>query len=176
MVKLSQATRDLDRASLQELLMEFYTLQISRAIPEVAEQLTPAMGTQDFWDGFDDYFPPNGAMVLAHTDTGALIGMGMMRKMRPDAAEFKRMYVKPEGRGHGIGRRMIEMRISAAREMGLKSIFADTLRASTTMHAIYRDMGFREIPRYPESHTALHFPVVASDLIYFQLDLDSAAT
>ena len=94
-----------------------------------------------------------------------------MRKIRPDAAEFKRMYVRPAGRGQGIGRKMIEMRIEAAKAMGLKTILADTLKASTTMHTIYHDMGFHEIDRYPESHTAIHYPMAAPELIYFQRDL-----
>lgn len=171
MVKIAIANADLDRAALHDMMIEFYTLQIGRANAEIAAALTPEIATQDFWDGYDDYFAPNGVLVLAHGDDNALIGMGMMRKIRPDTAEFKRMYVRPAGRGHGIGRKMIEMRIDAARIMGLRTIVADTLKASTTMHGIYRDMGFRQIDRYPESHTAIHYPQAAPDLIYFQLDL-----
>jgi len=171
MVTLTLADKNLDRDALHEMMLEFYTLQIGRAIPEVAEVLTPQIATQDFWDGFDDYIAPTGALVLGHDPDGALVAMAMMRKIRPDAAEFKRMYVRPAGRGQGIGLKTIEMRLDIARKLGVRTVLADTLRASTTMHDIYRKLGFREIPRYPESHTAVHFPAAAKDLIYFQYDL-----
>lgn len=171
MTDLILATPDLERAPLHDLLMAFYTLQISLTPPEVAAQLTPDEAVQDFWAEFDQYFPPNGCLVLAQGDDGALIGCAMMRKIRPDAAEFKRMFVLPQGRGQGLGRKMIEKRIEVARQLGLSSVYADTLRKSGAMHSIYRDLGFTQIERYPESHTAEHFPAVAEELIYFQRDL-----
>ncbi|WP_375255996.1 GNAT family N-acetyltransferase [Yoonia sp.] len=171
MIDVILAGKDLDRTALQDMLLEFYELQISRAGAVVAAAITPEMAVQDFWDDFDEYFVPNGATTLAYDENCELIGMGMMRKIRSDAAEFKRMYVRPQARGHGIGRKMIALRLEVAKELGVKMILVETLKASTAMHAIYRDLGFKEIPRYPESHAAVHFPVVANELIYFQRDL-----
>lgn len=171
MVTISLADKNLDRDALHDLVTAFYTYQIKLLPEEVAAQVSVEGATQDFWEEIDTYFAPNGALALAHDDKGALLGCGMMRKIRPDAAEFKRMFVRPAGRGQGIGRLLIEKRMEAARNLGIRSIFADTLVASKTMHGIYRDLGFRQIPRYPESHTVLHYPAVASELIYFQLDL-----
>jgi GNAT superfamily N-acetyltransferase len=171
MTKLIVADKNLDRDALHDIVHEFYVLQIGRALATPSEILTPDMATQEFWDGVDDYFAPNGALVLAYGENNDLIGMGMMRKIRPDAAEFKRMYVRKAGRGHGLGRKMIDLRIQCAKDLGARSILAETLKASTTMHCIYRDMGFREISRNPESHAAIHFPDIASELLYFQLDL-----
>ena len=171
MVAITIADKSLDRPALQGLLIEFYELQRNRLPPEVKQKITIEEVTQDFWNDLDEYFAPNGCIALAHDDDGALIGCGMMRKVRPDAAEFKRMYVRPAGRGHGIGRKLIAARMAEARKLGLTPILADTLKASTTMHGIYRDLGFQQIEKYPESHTADHFPVVADQLIYFQMDL-----
>lgn len=108
---------------------------------------------------------------MAHDDTGNLLGGGMMRQIRPDAVEFKRLFVLPQGRGQGLGRKLVQMRLDAARDMGMKHVFADTLRGTVAMQSLYKSCGFRKIARYPESHSAVQLPILEPELRYFQLDL-----
>jgi len=61
--------------------------------------------------------------------------------------------------------------IDAAREMGMKHVFADTLRGTVAMQSLYNAFGFREIDRYPESRTAISLPALQPELRYFRLDL-----
>ena len=82
------------------------------------------------------------------------MGAVLLEIIRPDAAEFKRMFVKPEAQGMGLGRHLFEMRITEARNMGCKSIYADTVKGNTEMLAMYEKFGFRYIPRYSENGNA----------------------
>jgi len=83
-----------------------------------------------------------------------------MRTIRPQTGEFKRLYVRPKGRGLGLGRKLIQARLDAARGMGLTTIFADTLRNTTAMRALYMKFGFCGINRYPENHSAISLPAL----------------
>jgi ribosomal protein S18 acetylase RimI-like enzyme len=64
-------------------------------------------------------------------------------------AEVKRLYVVPEARGCGIGRMLLSRIIDDAQEKGYERIRLDSHRQSmTTAIAMYRSLGFFEIPPY----------------------------
>lgn len=81
MVQLSVAETAPERAPFHDMLVEFYVLMVNRNPPEVAAQFDTEAIAQDFWNEVDDHLLPNGRLVLAHADDGALIGYGTMRKM-----------------------------------------------------------------------------------------------
>lgn len=175
MVTFSVATTPPDRDTFHPLLVEYYSHVIPLTPAEIAAQLDPEAIAQSFWEEVDDYLPPSGCMALVHDDAGALIGGAMMRTIRPQVAEFKRLFVRPAGRGLGLGRKLVEMRLDIARKMGIKTVLADTLRKTTAMQAIYKDLGFQPIPRYPESHSARNYPILEAEMLFFQLDLDTGS-
>lgn len=170
-VSVSFATEPPERETFHQLLLDYYNVMIPMNPPEIAAVLSAENNADEFWAEVHEYMPPHGRLALAHDRNGVLLGGGMMRTIRDDAVEFKRLFVRPQGRSLGLGRMLVQARLDAANEMGMKHVFADTLRGTVAMQALYKSFGFREIDRYPESYTAISLPVLQPELRYFQLDL-----
>ena len=93
------------------------------------------------------YGPPRGVLLLAEIE-GMPAGCAAVRPLEDLTCELKRVYVRPDFRGTGMGRRLTETAMQAAREMGYKSIRLDTLPQMAAAQRLYEDLGFRDIPAY----------------------------
>ncbi len=89
------------------------------------------------------------------TGSAAPVGVVGVRLIGDGLAELKRMYLRPEGRGRGLGRRLAEHAIAAARRLGAARIVLDTDQASMAeANALYESLGFVDIDRYRENPLA----------------------
>ena len=96
------------------------------------------------------YGPPRSALILAAED-GEAAGCIAMKEMDSTRCELKRLYVRPDFRGRGLGRTLTDMIIARAREAGYEEILLDTLPFLQSAQRIYRAAGFREIEKYNDS-------------------------
>jgi len=94
-----------------------------------------------------EYSEPKGSVLLAFHGS-ALVGCVALRPLASEACEMKRMYVRPQFRGKGIGRVLAQRIIGEARKRGYKKMRLDSLPAMTEAQALYRSLGFREIGAY----------------------------
>jgi putative acetyltransferase len=98
-----------------------------------------------------DYAPPRGALLIAKVD-GAIAGCCALRPLDSsdyvNAAEMKRLYVRPAFRGLGLGRQLADAILDAARMSGYGSVLLDTLDDMDIARAMYEELGFKEIPPY----------------------------
>lgn len=97
------------------------------------------------------YSPPSGRLYLAYADN-ELAGCIALRSFDTSRCEVKRLFVRPNFRGKGLGRVLVDAIVREAESIGYRSVLLDTLpgRMDTAI-AIYRDKGFREISPYYEN-------------------------
>lgn len=93
------------------------------------------------------YGRPTGALMLVMRN-GRAVGCGAVRKLEGTAGELKRMYLRPESRGLGIGGKLLNKCFEVARNLGYDTLRLDTLPEMTNAQAMYRKHGFHEIPSY----------------------------
>jgi GNAT superfamily N-acetyltransferase len=91
--------------------------------------------------------PPSGRFLVVYVD-GSPVGCGTVRRFDDATGEIKRMYVRPEGRGRGVARRILAELEEAAREIGYARIVLDTGDRMPEAQALYRSSGYREIADY----------------------------
>lgn len=93
--------------------------------------------------------PPESLFYIVE-EAGRPIAMGGVRRVREGVAEMKRVYVRDEARGRGLGRALVERLIADARGFGYRMMFLDTAPTLTTAIGLYEALGFARIPAYPE--------------------------
>lgn len=160
-----------ERGPFTELLKEYYALMVARIEADGGFAGDGSKAIEEFWDEVDKFMPPDGRLFLAENGAGDMIGCGMMKKIGPDVAELKRLYVTPSARSTGLGRQLVERRIMAAQEMGVKTLLVDTLKANVEMQGLYRSLGFEEIDGYSESSTVKMVPELMPLMVFFKMEL-----
>jgi len=137
---------------------------VRRLMQEYAASLSADLCFQDFDQEVAGlpglYAQPRGALLTAHVDQ-QLAGCCALRPLDnvdyANACEMKRLYVRPGFRGLGLGRRLAESIMDAARQAGYMWVLLDTLSDMESARSLYSELGFEEIPPYyhnpiPGSH------------------------
>lgn len=123
---------------------------------EYADSLGFDLCFQSFQQELDnlpgDYTPPNGRLLLAFKNDVASGCVALHAFGNANACEMKRLYVRPDYRGEGIGLALASRAIEEARVSGYTSMLLDTVEPIMGRAvAMYRSLGFREIPAYREN-------------------------
>ena len=141
-----EATSPQQIAAVRELFLEYAnSLGFSLCFQSFDQELASLPG---------DYSPPDGRLLLA-TSNGQPAGCVALHKLDPDISEMKRLYVRPQSRGKGLGCELAEKIISAARDLGYKKLRLDTVEPKMQAAvAMYRQLGFSEIPPYRQNPIA----------------------
>ena len=115
------------------------------------------------------YGPPKGKTLLARCDD-QIVGGGAYRRLPDGSCEMKRLYVSDRFKGRGIGRRLADALINAARSDGFRLMRLDTGNLLTEAINMYRKLGFRDCAPYCDYPEKL-LPY----LVFMELPLSNAA-
>jgi len=125
--------------------------EIKRLFQEYAASLGFGLDFQEYEKEFaelpGEYALPHGRLYLAQYDN-EIAGCVALRRLEGSQCEMKRMYVRPEFRGKGIGRAMAEKAISEARDIGYTRMRLDTIDTMKPAIALYKSLGFTPIAPY----------------------------
>jgi putative acetyltransferase len=136
------ATRDV--RTIQNLWREYWkSLGLPLDFQNFAEELRTLPGS---------YASPQGRLLLARLGRTPA-GTAALRPIDRRACEAKRLYVRPEYRGKGVGRTLLAELIKEARAAGYQEMFGDTLKSMTSALQMYRRIGFVETSAYSSKPT-----------------------
>jgi putative acetyltransferase len=156
MLNIFQAKTAEHISTARELMLEYATaLEFNLCFQGFDEEMRTLPGK---------YSPPSGRLLLALWDERPAGVIALRALAEAGLCEMKRLYVRPEFRGHGIGRILAERVISEAAEIGYSRMRLDTVPGNMDRAiAMYRELGFRETVPYYDS------PV--GQTLFMELDL-----
>ncbi|HEX4734173.1 MAG TPA: GNAT family N-acetyltransferase [Thermoleophilaceae bacterium] len=103
-----------------------------------------------------EYAHPDGSFLVVYDD-GRAVACAGVRRLPDGSGEVKRMYVVPEARGRGVGRRLLDRLEDEARVLGYTRLRLDTGAQLTEAQELYRSAGYREIGDYNGNSAASHW-------------------
>jgi len=137
---LKQAESPADVSRARELFLEYAkSLNFSLCFQSFDKELAELPG---------DYAPPDGRLLLLE-QSGNLAGCVGLHKLDADACEMKRLYLRSEFRGRGLGLVLAKAIIDEARQIGYRRMRLDTVEpVMKDAVAMYQKMGFKQIAPY----------------------------
>lgn len=113
------------------------------------------------------YAVPDGRLFLI-TNEREVAGCAAFRRLEEGICEMRRLYVMPSHRRRGLGRRAAIALKQEARRIGYVKMRLLTLPFMREADALYRSVGFREIPPYR--------PTTAHDAVFMEVNLAQDAS
>lgn len=140
MVKLIEAKSKNDFKTAVQLFREY------------ASQIGVDLEFQNFTKEIENiegkYSRPKGALLIARNENNVSLGCCAIRELEASICELKRMYLRKEARGLGIGKNMLSKSILIGKELGYQKMRLNTLPTMDSAIALYQRMGFYEIEPY----------------------------
>jgi GNAT superfamily N-acetyltransferase len=128
------------------------------ACRELFVEYQQGLGVSLSFQGFDAelatlpgaYARPRGRLLLARV-VGEPAGCVALRPLGDADAEMKRLYIRAQYRGMGLGRVLAECVIDEARGLGYRTVKLDTLPGMEEAQHLYRDLGFVDAAPYNDN-------------------------
>jgi ribosomal protein S18 acetylase RimI-like enzyme len=100
--------------------------------------------------------PPHGCLIIARL-RGEPVGCGAVKLHGSQPAELKRMWISPEVRGMGVGRRLLAELEHYASLRGARVMHLETNRTLKEAIALYRRSGYVEVKPFNSEPYAHHW-------------------
>jgi GNAT superfamily N-acetyltransferase len=116
------------------------------ALNEVGAHLGAGPWDEDL-DDIEGVYLGSGGEFLVGILKGEVVAMGAIKRVSPDAAEVKRMRVRPGLQGRGYGQAMLDALHRRAADLGYTSLHLDTTVQQRAARSLYLKNGYREVGR-----------------------------
>lgn len=123
----------------------------NEVIKEIFKEYSQIKGAESCFVSFDkeladlDGYYKGGALLLGSED-GTSVGSIAIRKIDDATCEAKRLFIKPEFRGKGYARVMLNTMLDKAKELGFKEVtFTTKPEVMKVGYELYKRMGFEEV-------------------------------
>lgn len=103
-----------------------------------------------------DFLGSDGTFVVLRI-AGEPVACGGVKRLGPDTAEIKRMFVVPRSRGRGLARRLLDELEAQARRLGYGRVRLDTGPDQPAARSLYERSGYEAIPAYNDNLYAAHW-------------------
>jgi len=140
---IRQAETPQDLAQVAQLFRQYYAWLADEFGINMSYQ-----GVEAELAGLPGYYAAPAGRLLLLFEAGEAAGCGAFRPLNGKICEFKRMYVKPEFRGKGLGRAIAVRLLEEARESGYEIARLDTATFLKEAPSLYLSLGFRVIGPY----------------------------
>ena len=167
-LSISPAQTEADFDAVRELCWEYREFLLGNG--DEARRIVETFYPETYYAGLmadisNAHAPPDGLVLVARMGDQC-VGCGMFHRIGTDAAEIKRVFLRPAARGLGGGRKMMLALIEAARAAGYGRIFMDTGRPLKRAIDLYLKLGFRlrgpyqPVPEIAQGH-----------MVFFEMEL-----
>lgn len=102
----------------------------------------------DLDDLESSYFRRGGWFDVATDAEGTVVGTVGLYPLGEGCCELRKMYLAPQARGRGLGRRLLDQALERARALGFRRIELETASTLEAAARLYESTGFR--PFVPE--------------------------
>lgn len=128
------------------------------AVAQVIRTVMPQFGAVG--EGFAIVDPEVNAMSVVYRQPrhayfvllrhGKVVGGGGIAPLQggePDVCELRKMYFLEDVRGKGWGKTLMEECLAAARRLGFKRVYLETLNSMSTAQKLYEKTGFKKLAK-----------------------------
>lgn len=149
-VTIRELTKVEDVTDLEPMVLEFFRIVCGFLKSDFDVQLSPEEPTANMMATPEQFIPPLGRGYVAEDD-GSLIGMIFLKPLRDGEFEVKRLYLRSEARGLGLGKRLVRHIVKAAKELGATGLYLDSIPSLSAAISLYEAEGFAFTTPYPGS-------------------------
>jgi len=113
-------------------------------LAEYGLQPDPDSTDQDLFDLQGSYAHRGGCFELLVDDEDRLVGCYGLYPLGERIGELRKMYLRPEYRGRGLGKKILRRALARAAGLGLRRVQLETAKVLVEATALYESFGFRE--------------------------------
>ncbi|MGC0144183.1 GNAT family N-acetyltransferase [Pseudactinotalea sp. Z1732] len=135
----------------------------ARAMQHYRSELSERLGTDEdpdltHADDPADVTPPRGDFVLVReVGTATVVGFGAVYVLEPGVVEIKRMWLKPDVRGRGLGTFLLKELENRARALGARRVLLAVNESLVEACGLYTSAGYQPVDRFEDNPHATHF-------------------